>query len=441
MNISANEWSRRPALDVDYLPADALLRHQSSILSKFLHHTYKHPLTRKRMSGITTSMLHDEHPIEILRQISPAFSSDHSDAIVTRGEFADKWQQEGGSPIVFSTGGTTGQPTLLVNTYDETLRNAIYHGKGYHAAGIRSHHRVATLGGTGTFASEYCVYHALNTTGCTIVPINDFRRAEENVSILEDLFVSALLVMPSEAFPLLDFLESRDRYLPQIKLVVTGGEPLSHQLKTRMSRRFSSDLAFGSTFQTADVGTVGYQCHLCGAGEYHVHSGLIFAEIEVIDGNSELIITNLDRKMMPVLRLRTGDRAEWVHQPGNVCECGRTSPRIRLLGRTNEIMKMGGEKVSSSFMAALPASLGINEDRMLIEISRTEGGVDAIAIYCNELLEKQLQDRAVIELNREPKLAQMLVEGRCALIGFFPEKTQGDLRGSGKRRVVIDVRS
>jgi phenylacetate-coenzyme A ligase PaaK-like adenylate-forming protein len=126
MNISANEWSRRPALDVDYLPADALLRHQSSILSKFLHHTYKHPLTRKRMSGITTSMLHDEHPIEILRQISPAFSSDHSDAIVTRGEFADKWQQEGGSPIVFSTGGTTGQPTLLVNTYDETLRNAIY---------------------------------------------------------------------------------------------------------------------------------------------------------------------------------------------------------------------------------------------------------------------------------------------------------------------------
>ena len=47
--------------------------------------------------------------------------------------------------------------------------NAVHLGKGYWAADVRPHHRVATLGGTGTIASEYCVYHALSEIGCTIL--------------------------------------------------------------------------------------------------------------------------------------------------------------------------------------------------------------------------------------------------------------------------------
>lgn len=420
------------------LAAAELQQRQHSALRVLLHHATKHPLTKGRMAKISPSMIDQEEIPKLMSLIQAVRSPDHTDAIVEEGEYGALGRATSGSPIVFSTGGTTSRPTMLLNTYEETLRNAVFHARGYMAAGILPHHRVATFGGSGTYASEYCVYHALSMTGCTIVPINDFRLVGNNIAILLNLKVNVILTMPSEAYGLLDHLEKANIILPCIQRVVTGGEPLSEQIKRRMRRCFSPSVAFGSTFQTADVGTIGYQCGECGPNEYHLHSDLVYAEIELIEDSPELVITNLDRMLMPALKIRTGDRVEWVHLIGQECSCGSTAGRIRLLGRTRDIVKIGGEKVSTDPMTRMPDLLGLREDMLRIEIS-TDDGRDAITIFSSEILTRGLQDVATKVLSSEPKLAQMLQEGRCKPLEFRPF-SQAATCGGYKNRVVVDVR-
>jgi phenylacetate-CoA ligase len=73
----------------------------------------------------------------------------------------------------------------------------------------------------------------------------------------------------------------------------------------------------------------------------------IFAVIDpdtggsVNDGTGELVVTNLSRPGMPVLRYRTGDLVDLLEDP---CPCGRTSARIKggVLGRADDMLIVRG---------------------------------------------------------------------------------------------------
>ena len=142
---------------------------------------------------------------------------------------------------------------------------------------------------------------------------------------------------------------------------------------------------------------------------------------------------------MPALKIRTGDRAEWVHLIGQECSCGSTAGRIRLLGRTRDLVKIGGEKVSTNPMTRLPDRLGLREHMLRIEISTDDDGRDAITIFSSEILDRGLQDAATTVLLSEPNLAQMLQEERCKLLEFRPFSQVSTSEGY-KNREVVDVR-
>lgn len=142
---------------------------------------------------------------------------------------------------------------------------------------------------------------------------------------------------------------------------------------------------------------------------------------------------------MPALRIGTGDRAEWVHLIGQECSCGSTAGCIRLLGRTRNPVKIGGEKVSTDPMTRLPDRLGLCEHMLRIEISIDDDGRDAITIFSSEIPDRGLQDVATKVLLTEPKLAQMLQEGRCKPLKFRPFSQAATSEGY-KNRVVADVR-
>ena len=60
-----------------------------------------------------------------------------------------------------------------------------------------------------------------------------------------------------------------------------------------------------------------------------------------IDGGAtgELVYSHLDRKATPVLRFRHGDMVEVLDVE---CRCGRTSPKIRCYGRTDDLLIIKG---------------------------------------------------------------------------------------------------
>ena len=96
--------------------------------------------------------------------------------------------------------------------------------------------------------------------------------------------------------------------------------------------------------------------HLGGRGI--VHAELVEpgtgAPIELADGaTGELVLTHLHHQAAPLLRFRTRDH---VTVRLGRCACGRTSPRIRCVGRTDDMLIVRGVNVFPSAIREVVAA-------------------------------------------------------------------------------------
>jgi phenylacetate-CoA ligase len=69
----------------------------------------------------------------------------------------------------------------------------------------------------------------------------------------------------------------------------------------------------------------------------------------------ELVLTHLQHRAAPLLRFRTRDHVEVRAAP---CPCGRTSPRIRCIGRTDEMLIVRGVNVFPSAIREVVGMFG-----------------------------------------------------------------------------------
>ena len=88
--------------------------------------------------------------------------------------------------------------------------------------------------------------------------------------------------------------------------------------------------------------------HFSGRG--FVHFELIDpgtgADLPLVDGaEGELVLTHLVNRSAPLLRFRTRDHVRLSVGP---CACGRTSPRVRCIGRTDDMLIVRGVNVFPS---------------------------------------------------------------------------------------------
>jgi len=99
-------------------------------------------------------------------------------------------------------------------------------------------------------------------------------------------------------------------------------------------------------------------------GMHYIAQGLIHIElidpdteepIEFKDGGfGEMVFTALDKECMPLLRYRTRDHVQVWTSP---CDCGRTGFRIKIMGRTDDMMIVLGANVYPSAIRDVIASL------------------------------------------------------------------------------------
>jgi phenylacetate-CoA ligase len=149
-----------------------------------------------------------------------------------------------------------------------------------------------------------------------------------------------------------------------------------------------------------------------------VHAELIEPEsgeaIEIEDGASgELVLTHLQHRAAPLLRFRTRDHVEVKTRE---CPCGRTGPRIRCIGRTDDMLIVRGvnvfpsaiREVVSEFAPAVsgqilvkPAAPGVQQEPPLpVSVELAEGtAVDpALADAIRKRLRAGLVVQTVVEL-------------------------------------------
>jgi phenylacetate-CoA ligase len=92
------------------------------------------------------------------------------------------------------------------------------------------------------------------------------------------------------------------------------------------------------------------QCGMHLGARGFVHAELIDPEngepVAMEDGaRGELVLTHLRHEAAPLLRFRTRDHVEVWTSP---CRCGRTAPRLRCIGRTDDMLIVRGVNVFPS---------------------------------------------------------------------------------------------
>ena len=139
----------------------------------------------------------------------------------------------------------------------------------------------------------------------------------------------------------------RDGILPPIKpvAVLTTGEYLSIDVRQLLEETFDTKVT--DIYACNEAGDIAWQCRA--AHNYHINADNCIVEIlkdnkPVASGEiGEVVITNLNRFSMPIIRYKNGDLARFAPK---LCPCGCRLPAIsEIIGRTGEDMFLPSGKV------------------------------------------------------------------------------------------------
>ena len=148
-----------------------------------------------------------------------------------------------------------------------------------------------------------------------------------------------------------------------------------------------------------------------------VHAELIDPEsaeaLPLEDGASgELVLTHLRHRAAPLLRLRTRDHVVVKTSP---CPCGRTGPRIRCVGRTDDMLIVRGVNVFPSAVREIVAAFAPAVSGHVLVRPRSDGVKQepplpvAVELARDALAEDDLAERIRVRL-REALVVQTSVE-------------------------------
>jgi phenylacetate-CoA ligase len=320
------------------MPAAERAKAQREMLRETVLHAYEHaPATRKKMddAGIRPGDLKE---LADLRKIPLTRKADL------------KHIQKGDPPF----GGLAAVPPRAMRriyvspgpTFDPEGRDATHWRweKPFIAAGFRE----------GDIVQNTFTYHfspaglmfdeALLRIGCTVIPAG-VGNTELQAQVMKELTVTGYVGTPSFLMTILEKAKEMgiapgDGLSLQVALVT--GEMLPETLRARLRDEFSVQVR--QCYGTADVGSLGYECHE--ARGMHVPDEILLELIDPATGEpvspgtiGEVVVT-LPNLTYPLVRFATGDLSILSGDP---CPCGRTSPRLlKLVGRVDQVTKVKG---------------------------------------------------------------------------------------------------
>ena len=258
---------------------------------------------------------------------------------------------------IHSSSGTTGVPTFIgITRHDHQVWTEIT-ARSFFTEGIRKSDIVIHAAGLTFFVGGLPCKDAIEYIGASFVPIGT-GASDRVVMTAKRLGANVLHCTPSYALYLAEYVRKKYNMDPSelgFRKLVLGAEPgggipsvrkkIEEEYRCRVTEGLGNSDAAPIVF-----GECPYQqgMHFC-AQEY------IFCElidpntgevIEMRDGaEGELVYTLIDRECCPLIRFRTRDRVIVWTSP---CECGRTSFRVRCIGRTDDMLIVLGVNVFPS---------------------------------------------------------------------------------------------
>ncbi len=267
---------------------------------------------------------------------------------------------------VHSSSGTTGRPTYVgITKHDRAVWTEIV-ARCFYAMGARPNDVILHAVGLTFFVGGLPMQQAIEEIGATFVPIGT-GASDRVVSTGRDLGATAIHCTPSYAIYLTEYVRNKVGMDPKdlgIHKFLCGAEPgignpaVRKQIEDAWAAKAcegmgNADMApsiFGECYEQQGM-------HYC-AQEFVIPEIIdpdTGENLEIEEGvTGELVYTAIDREACPLLRFRTRDRVTvWT----NPCGCGRTSFRLRCIGRTDDMLIVLGVNVFPSAIKDVATSM------------------------------------------------------------------------------------
>jgi phenylacetate-CoA ligase len=319
---------------------------------------------------------------------------------------------------IYSTSGTTGTPSYIPLTAGDLDNWITGSARSYAASGVEAGQRIVSTYNAGPFAAGAALA-AFDRIGLCHIPVGT-GNTERLLRALELLRPEAAVLTPSYAAHLGEVADLR---ACSVERVLVAGEPGGGE----PAFRAALETAWGARVTEAmGIGDIGVS--LWGECEHQdgMHLGARgFVHPELIDpatgdavaledgATGELVLTHLRHRAAPLLRFRTRDH---VHVRMSPCPCGRTGPRVRCIGRTDDMLIVRGvnvfpsaiREVVSGFWPAVsgrvlvrPRAAGPKQEPPLpvaVELSPSTEADPALAETIRERLRNALVVQTAVEL-------------------------------------------
>ena len=429
----------------DYLSQEKRDKLTFKRVKNIVEYARKHsPLLRERYNGIEIKSFEDFYKLPLMT------GSDYKKYLPPNGEGLLTSGVKSG--YVFSSGGTTGKPKSVFRTFEEQWFNALKLGKGLKLSIFNEGDIVANLLFAGNMWASFVSYNmALEYTGCRILPIAGNHGMDDIINSMVLFKANGFITIPSVALSIAEYVESNNIDL-KIEKVVTGGEHLFKEAKKYLTKVLGVKKFASTGYTTNDTGAIGYQCEHMEGGLHHIHEDLHYVEIIDEEGNpckpneiGRIIVTNLQRKLMPTIRYEVGDLGRWIE---GECRCGRKTRVMELLGRSDDVLIIGGGNIHPEVIAESVYNVGglSNHFQIIGEISdkkdRLRVKVEAMGEDISNIKEKEEKLKEII-YEKSKELRAMYDGGLIndTVVEIVKPNTLERNPKTGKIRLVIDNRS
>ena len=360
--------------------------------------------------------------------------------------------------VVFKSGGSTGAPKYSYFTNLEWMSFCEAFGLGMSEGILKDGDKVANLFYSGDlYASFLFIKDSLNFIPAEKKKITHFPIAGQTDHIqtlktIQEFNINVILGVPSAVLIMLEKYSQNKNMFKDIKIerILFGGEALYDDQKEALLKIFPHVQISSIGCASVDGGLIGYSSVDCKSGEHRVFDGANIIEIvdpdtlEVIKEKNrvgKVLLTNLTRKLMPIIRYPAGDLAEWIEDEGAL------NRKFKLMGRSEEAARLGTlsvyfEDTREMLMKAAPEVRGIQFQMILKHFDHKDQLTFKVA--AQDLKELELRKQYILEAFKieKPTYVELVKKNLIhpLVIQIVSQKDLEVNNRTGKLKRIIDSR-
>mgnify|MGYP001025995732 FL=1 len=262
------------------------------------------------------------------------------------------------------TSGTSGHAMNIALSSADALMQAHIAGRSQSAAGLGPGDIVVHCLNYQLWMGGLTDHLGLESTGALVVPFGS-GGSELLIRTILDVGINAISCTPSYPARLEQVITERFPELTPRDLGLRKGFMGGEAGLDDPTFRQRLETVWGMQAMNANYGVSDFLCNF--AGQCTDQADLHFLALDValpelVNVNTsepqpwragtegELVLTNLSKDCQSLVRFRTGDLVRLTST--DMCQCGRTAPRFRVIGRTDEMIVVRGVNTYPSGVSA-----------------------------------------------------------------------------------------